>query len=999
MPNKEVFMRGILPVLIVILLPQLISANTFPVKDEQQATQSQSRDPFIHRDPPIEGFESGDFSSFPWVNSVSAPWTVQSEEKHSGTYAARSGMVGPFGHADLTLTLDIATAGNISFYEKVSSESMWDHLRFFIDGVLIAQWSGEWPWTQHSYAVGSGIHTFLWRYEKEGSVDAGSDCVWIDDISFPATASFYAPPRNLAASSYNGYVTLSWEAPAFGTPTQYKIFRNGSLLTTVGELGYTDSQVVNETFYSYYVTSVYAGGESLASNPVSALPTAYEESFAVIGSDTTSTSGNAACPVNVSYQSLHGQSVYTAAELTAAGIIGDNYITRIGFFVTGLPTLAMPNFVIRVGHTTASNAESWMSTGLTQVLHISSYLPSSTGWNMLTLDTPFIWDGIRSLLIDTAFGDIGSAAESGTTQYSSVNNGYRYIRDNSYDQTGIFTGGNSTNQRPNLRLAILPYSSGPLIETNPGSLSYGDVAVGLTITQQFTIHNGGDATLSGTITAPSGYAVGLADRFGSFNSFNRNALPFSVNAGQTGIFELRFTPEAAGSYNGNLAINSNAANHPLFNLPLTGSAYLPPVISLSTLQLYESLASDETGSESFLISNTGAQTLDYEMQLVELRRQDSQIHSASERNITGSTLVLNTDSYVAGTSADWTFTVTNQSPDWEWLEDIYLTFPAGVTVHSATSFVGGDGGSIAPVFSSGDGITIHWDGSSNDFEVIFPAQSAVATVHVSISPSFGGILNLPYQINGDGYGAEPHALTGNIALSQEAAPLPWLNLNSYAGSLAPGGSASVTAAFSAMGLTTGDYLASILVNSNDPIHPQMTISVLLEVNHTNTAPIIDIPAGWSLYQDSVGYYDLTAYASDAEGDELTWSFSGNSHIGLSFDGSTLTATPEPGWHGFETVTITVSDGYLQASDTWDIVVEHVINSLDTPVVTISVAGANLVLEWQDVPDAMYYRVFASSDPYAGYDQIDSTNLSHYELPLTAARAFYKVTAVHTPPIK
>ena len=184
-------MRGIIPVLIVLLLPQLISASAFPIKsDEPQATASimavtaddpatQSQDPSIHRDPPSEGFESGDFSSFPWVNSVSAPWTVQSEEKNSGTYAARSGVVGPYGYTDLKLTVNIATAGYISFYEKVSSESMWDYLRFFIDGVLIAQWSGEWSWTQHSYAVGSGSHTFLWRYEKEGSMDAGSDCAWI----------------------------------------------------------------------------------------------------------------------------------------------------------------------------------------------------------------------------------------------------------------------------------------------------------------------------------------------------------------------------------------------------------------------------------------------------------------------------------------------------------------------------------------------------------------------------------------------------------------------------------------------------------------------------------------------------------------------------------------------------------------------------------------------------------------------------------------------------
>ena len=45
-------------------------------------------------------------------------------------------------------------------------------------------------------------------------------------------------------------------------------------------------------------------------------------------------------------------------------MIGPIYITQIGFNVTGLPTKAMPNYVIRMGHT-ASDVENWISSGLT----------------------------------------------------------------------------------------------------------------------------------------------------------------------------------------------------------------------------------------------------------------------------------------------------------------------------------------------------------------------------------------------------------------------------------------------------------------------------------------------------------------------------------------------------------------------------------------------------------------------------------------------------------
>jgi hypothetical protein len=46
----------------------------------------------------------------------------------------------------------------------------------------MGSWSGEVPWTVASFPVGSGSHTFKWEYSKDGSVNSGSDKVWIDDI-------------------------------------------------------------------------------------------------------------------------------------------------------------------------------------------------------------------------------------------------------------------------------------------------------------------------------------------------------------------------------------------------------------------------------------------------------------------------------------------------------------------------------------------------------------------------------------------------------------------------------------------------------------------------------------------------------------------------------------------------------------------------------------------------------------------------------------------------
>ncbi|HNQ43225.1 MAG TPA: S8 family serine peptidase, partial [Candidatus Cloacimonadota bacterium] len=123
--------------------------------------------------PADEGFETGNFSAYAWVNSSSIPWTVQSSEKYSGTYAAKSGAISHNGLTELSLTLTVSANGDISFFNKVSSEASYDFMRFYIDGVQQASWSGNVEWTLQSYPVTTGTRTFKWAYVKDGSVSNG----------------------------------------------------------------------------------------------------------------------------------------------------------------------------------------------------------------------------------------------------------------------------------------------------------------------------------------------------------------------------------------------------------------------------------------------------------------------------------------------------------------------------------------------------------------------------------------------------------------------------------------------------------------------------------------------------------------------------------------------------------------------------------------------------------------------------------------------------------
>ena len=154
-----------------------------------------------------EDFETGDFSKYPWQHSGNTNWTVVSYE---GSYAAKSGTISHNQQSVLEITRNDPTANVISFALKVSSESNFDYLRFYIDGVMAEQWAGSVDWEEAAYEITSGEHVFKWAYEKDNSVSNGSDCVWIDDIMLeqyePAFLGSRSPDFN-----GDGKSDLLWE--------------------------------------------------------------------------------------------------------------------------------------------------------------------------------------------------------------------------------------------------------------------------------------------------------------------------------------------------------------------------------------------------------------------------------------------------------------------------------------------------------------------------------------------------------------------------------------------------------------------------------------------------------------------------------------------------------------------------------------------------------------------------------------------------------------------
>ena len=112
----------------------------------------------------------------------------------------------------------------------------------------------------------------------------------IDDVFVGVMPHVFLPPINLIALEGVAEVYLSWTPPSYlsdGNLTGYQIYRDNMLLPDIiseNVTNFTDSDLISDTTYSYYVVAVYEepDGVSLPSNTVSATPKAVDEKQIVV---------------------------------------------------------------------------------------------------------------------------------------------------------------------------------------------------------------------------------------------------------------------------------------------------------------------------------------------------------------------------------------------------------------------------------------------------------------------------------------------------------------------------------------------------------------------------------------------------------------------------------------------------------------------------------------------------------------------------------------------
>ncbi|MFZ4400718.1 MAG: T9SS type A sorting domain-containing protein [Bacteroidales bacterium] len=145
------------------------------------------------------------------------------------------------------------------------------------------------------------------------------------------------------------------------------------------------------------------------------------------------------------------QILITKAELNSFGIVAGQ-ITSLAFQVTSAAGASLQNFEIKMKNTTSSAlATGAYETNLTSVYTNASYT-TFAGWNTHIFTTPFYWNGIDNILVETCFNNSSyttNAIMSYTpTSFNSVAYSYGDNANNCSNATSTYVSVN----RPNIQI-------------------------------------------------------------------------------------------------------------------------------------------------------------------------------------------------------------------------------------------------------------------------------------------------------------------------------------------------------------------------------------------------------------------------------------------------------------------------------------------------------------------------------------------------------------------
>ncbi|MDD3104086.1 MAG: carboxypeptidase regulatory-like domain-containing protein, partial [Candidatus Cloacimonetes bacterium] len=282
--------------------------------------------------------------------------------------------------------------------------------------------------------------------------------------------------------------------------------------------------------------------------------------------DGTASNGEtgAPTPYGTWYKNFRQQYLILSSELIASGA-GSGPINSLEFNVANINTCSpMPNFRIKLKHTNQNALSSTFETGTyTEVFSHNNFLPV-TGWNSHTFSTPFIWDGTSNIIVEVVTSLIpGQYTRNASVYYTPTgfNSSLRYQSDSS--DAASATSGNVSSNRSNMRLIMAAMTGDPIFMVSPGSHDFGEVNLGGSRSQSFTIMNVGGETLGINQISIAGSST--------MTLSNLPALPAALETVESAMFTVTYTPSSLGDHIATVSITDNLDTRDVHTVQLIGN--------------------------------------------------------------------------------------------------------------------------------------------------------------------------------------------------------------------------------------------------------------------------------------------------------------------------------------------------------------------------------------------------------------------------------------------
>ena len=438
--------------------------------------------------PYTEGFESGVLGNC-WNNvSVvgSSAWSVatgdysSSTGAHSGSYNAKlthsatgnsTMLLTPMFDATALTTAQLnfwyvnrswsGDIDNMAVYYRTSANGQW----LLLDSVTDAHAS----WTEATYNLpNTAVQVAFMMVDRYGYGVA------IDDVVIGPAPSCLAVTGLTVSDVTANSVTLSW-TDAQNTGATYTVMQEGT--TLVSGLTATTYTVTGLNAHTNYTFSVVANCSATdASYPTSVSVTTLPEPISC-GNDPASIFANADSATSTTNYfpgySLYNYS-YSEVIVPASRLTGLGEIKGLAFDVAAVAggSSLFNNCEIYLMHTDSTSLSNGFiqDSSNFQLVFSGDLSHSETGWQTVTFDNSFVYDGSSNLVVAVRRNH-GSWASSGSfSSYAADAQLARYVyTDNGAYTIGSITGGTASSNVPLYRLIGCESSS---VDTNLISISF-----------------------------------------------------------------------------------------------------------------------------------------------------------------------------------------------------------------------------------------------------------------------------------------------------------------------------------------------------------------------------------------------------------------------------------------------------------------------------------------------------------------------------------------------